>query len=87
MHALQSFAIVMVCTLIWLTVVMSFVLGEEMTACREDCRPLNTFHDGSFYGRYERVKSQGEDESIYGGGSNLKRRIGEGQETLPGFDI
>ncbi len=87
MHALQSFAIVMLCTLIWLTVMMSFLVGEETTACPEDCRPLHNFHEGRMYGCYERVKSPDEDESIYGGRSSLKRRVREGQEALPGFEI
>ena len=52
MHALQSFSIVMLCALVWITIILGLIFAEEITIydgkywVEERVRDGNTFAQG-----------------------------------------
>ena len=46
MHVIQSFLIVVLCGFVWLTIMLSLVLGEEITIFDKDWRVKERIQDG-----------------------------------------
>ena len=46
MHAIQSFLIVVLCAFVWLTIILGFVLAEEMTIFDKDWWVKERIQDG-----------------------------------------
>ena len=46
MHAIQSFLIVVLCGFVWLTIMLSLVLGEEITIYDKDWQVKERIQDG-----------------------------------------
>ena len=47
MHAIQSFLIVILCGFVWLTIILSLALAEEITIYDEDWRVKERIQDGT----------------------------------------
>ena len=49
MHAIQSFLIVVLCALVWLTIILGLALAEEITIYDKDRRVKERIQDGTIY--------------------------------------
>jgi hypothetical protein len=49
MHAIQSFLIVVLCGFVWLTIMLSLILAEEITIFDKDWRVKERIQDGTIY--------------------------------------
>jgi len=56
MHTIQSFLIVVLCGFVWLTIILSVALAEEVTIYDKDWRVKERIQDGTIYDRDWRVK-------------------------------
>ena len=61
MHGIQSFLIVVLCGFVWLTIILSLALGEEITIYDKDWRLKERTQDGTIYDCDWRVKGHIED--------------------------
>ena len=61
MHAIQSFLVVVLCGFVWLTIMLSLVLGEEITILDKDWQVKERIQDGTIDDRDWRVKEDIED--------------------------
>ena len=49
MHTIQSFLIVVLCAFVWLTIMLSLILAEEITIFDKDWRVKERIQDGTIY--------------------------------------
>ena len=49
MHAIQSFLIVVLCAFVWLSIILSLALAEEVTIYDKDWRVKERIQDGKTY--------------------------------------
>ena len=61
MHAIQSFLVVVLCGFVWLTIMLSLALAEEVTIYDKEWRVKERIQDGTIYDRDWRVKEDIED--------------------------
>ena len=65
MHAIQSFLIVVLCGFVWLTIILGFVLAEEITIYDKEWQVKERIHGGKIYDRDWRVKGHIENGKVY----------------------
>jgi hypothetical protein len=75
MHPMQAFLTVVLCGLVWLTIILSLALAEDITIYDKDWRVKERIQDGKIYDRDWRVKGHIEDGKIYDRNWNLKGRF------------
>jgi hypothetical protein len=56
MHTIQAFLTVVLCGFVWLTIILSLALAEEVTIYDKDWRVEERIQDGTIYARNWRVK-------------------------------
>ncbi len=79
MHTTQSFLIVVLCGFVWLTIILSLGLAEEVTIYDKDWQVKERIQDGTIYGRDWRVKGHIEDGRVYDKNWGLEKRIEDGK--------
>ena len=61
MHTIQSFLVVVLCGFVWLTIILSLALAEEITIYDKDWQVKEGIQDGTIYDRDWKVKGHIED--------------------------
>ena len=65
MHTIQAFLIVVLSALVWITIILSLALAEEVTIYDKDWRVKERTQDWTIYDRDWRVKGHIEDGRVY----------------------
>ena len=75
MHTIQSFLIVVLCGFVWLTIILSVALAEEVTIYDKDWQVKERIQDGTIYDRDWRVKGHIEEGRVYDKNWNLQKGL------------
>jgi hypothetical protein len=71
MHTIQSFLIVVLCGLVWLTIILALAFAGEVTIYDKDWQVKERIQDGTIYDRDWRLKGHIEDGKVYDRNWNL----------------